>query len=112
MLKFTTSGAPFARGRQQGRACGGLALGMTGIHGPMLEEDGLLSLDALHTILSACATVGEALASDRAPAGAICQGGEDGLFTDFRVLFSAAGKRFHYAAGWPDYADAGTVRLD
>ncbi len=39
----------------------GLAMGMTGIPGPMKEEDGLFSLMALHTVLPACADVGEAL---------------------------------------------------
>ena len=38
----------------------GLAMGMTGIPGPSLEEDGLFTLDALHSILPACATVEEA----------------------------------------------------
>jgi hypothetical protein len=33
------------------------------------------------------------------------------MFTDFRVLFAAAEKRFLYSAGWPDYADTGTVYM-
>lgn len=33
------------------------------------------------------------------------------MFTDFRVLFSAAEKRMDYRAGWPDDVDAGTVRM-
>lgn len=37
----------------------GLAIAMTGIPGPTREADGLRSLDALHTILPACATVPE-----------------------------------------------------
>jgi hypothetical protein len=40
----------------------GLAMGMNGIPGPALEQDGLPSLIALHTILPACATVTEAIA--------------------------------------------------
>lgn len=40
----------------------GLAMGMTGIPGPTREENGLLSLCALHTILPACASVPEAIA--------------------------------------------------
>lgn len=39
----------------------GLAMGMTGIPGPSTENDGMLSLAALHTILPACATVAEAV---------------------------------------------------
>ncbi|MCY3738885.1 MAG: C45 family autoproteolytic acyltransferase/hydrolase [Gemmatimonadaceae bacterium] len=39
----------------------GLAMGMTGIPGPMKEEAGLFSLMALRTVLPACADVGEAL---------------------------------------------------
>jgi hypothetical protein len=37
----------------------GLAMGMTAIPGPLLDEDGLFSLDALHTILPRCADVTE-----------------------------------------------------
>ena len=44
----------------------GLAMGMTGIPGPMKEEAGLFSLMALHTVLPACADVGEALEHLRA----------------------------------------------
>lgn len=44
----------------------GLAMGMTGIPGPSLEGDGLFSLDALHSILPACATVEEAVEHIRA----------------------------------------------
>lgn len=40
----------------------GLAMGMTGIPGPMKDEDGLFSLMALHTVLPACADVPEAVA--------------------------------------------------
>lgn len=39
----------------------GLAIAMTGIPGPVLQQDGLPSLAALHTILPACATVTEAV---------------------------------------------------
>ena len=39
----------------------GLAMGMTGIPGPMKEEEGLFSLMALRTVLPACAHVGEAI---------------------------------------------------
>ncbi|MBI3945699.1 MAG: hypothetical protein HY321_07260 [Armatimonadetes bacterium] len=39
----------------------GLAMGMNGIAGPTLERPGLASLEALHTILPACATVAEAV---------------------------------------------------
>ena len=39
----------------------GLAMGMTGIPGPMLEEDGLFSLMALHTVLPECADLPAAL---------------------------------------------------
>lgn len=38
----------------------GLAMVMTGIPGPRLNTDGFLSLDALHRIMPACATTGEA----------------------------------------------------
>lgn len=40
----------------------GLAMGMTGIPGPMLDADGLFSLMALHTVLPACGDVDEAVA--------------------------------------------------
>lgn len=40
----------------------GLAMGMTGIPGPLLDKEGLFSLDALHGILPVCATVDEAIA--------------------------------------------------
>jgi len=39
----------------------GLAIAMTGIPGPISEQDGLPSLVALHTILPSCATVSEAV---------------------------------------------------
>lgn len=39
----------------------GLAMGMTGIPGPLLEQDGLFSLLALHTILPACENVAHAV---------------------------------------------------
>ncbi|MFC1526658.1 C45 family autoproteolytic acyltransferase/hydrolase [Candidatus Latescibacterota bacterium] len=39
----------------------GFAMGMTGIPGPTKEEPGVFSLLALHTILPACASVGEAV---------------------------------------------------
>jgi len=38
----------------------GLCFGMTGIPGPEIQEEGLWSLDALHTVLPACATTDEA----------------------------------------------------
>jgi hypothetical protein len=40
----------------------GLAIAMTGIPGPVLDQDGLPSLVGLHRILPACATVSEAVA--------------------------------------------------
>ena len=40
----------------------GLAMGMTGIPGPVLEQEGLCSLAALHTVLPSCADVAAALA--------------------------------------------------
>ena len=151
----------------------GLTMGMTGIPGPMKEEDGLFSLMALHTVLPACANVGEALEhlralpvnaygfslmlgdaeddrplghtnhildadfarrnpaqsgpidangrrrldnalrlaregagierilADRSAAGAICQRGEDGLHTDFAVLFEPVERRLHLWTGPP-----------
>lgn len=170
----------------------GLAMGMTGIPGPMEEKDGLFSLMALHTVLPACADVGEALEhlrdlrvnaygfslmlgdgsgrlalvektgagmtvvearddrplghtnhildagfarrnpaqgapidangrrrldnalrlaregiaierilADRASVGAICQQGEDGLHTDFAVLFEPVEGRMHLWSGPP-----------
>ncbi len=170
----------------------GLTMGMTGIPGPMKEEDGLFSLMALHTVLPACANVGEALEhlralpvnaygfslmlgdaegrlalvektgagmtvveaeddrplghtnhvldadfarrnpaqspaidangrrrldnalrlaregagierilADRSAAGAICQQGEDGLHTDFAVLFEPVERRLHLWTGPP-----------
>jgi hypothetical protein len=183
----------------------GLAMGMTGIPGPVTDATGLFSLDALHSILPVCATVEEAIShiqalplncggfsltladsteslaqveksgaglavlpmpadgaflhgntivdpefttknpqqatalvensnrrmhnagrllaalprtedglctlfQDSSPEGGIRQGGADGMFTDFWVLFSAVDKRFRYGAGWPDYRDEGTVR--
>ena len=36
-------------------------MGMTGIPGPMRDEDGLFSLMGLHTVLPACASVDEAI---------------------------------------------------
>ena len=170
----------------------GLAMGMTGIPGPMKEEDGLFSLMALHTVLPACADVGEAIEhlrdlpvnaygfslmlgdpegrlalvektgsgmtvveaedgrplghtnhildaefarrnpaqspaidangrrrldnalrlaregigierilADRSAAGAVCQQGEDGLHTDFAVLFEPVERRLRLWAGPP-----------
>ena len=170
----------------------GLAMGMTGIPGPMKEEDGLFSLMALHTVLPACADVGEAIEhlrdlpvnaygfslmlgdgsgrlalvektgagmtvveaedgrplghtnhilnaefarrnppqsaaidangrrrldnalrlaregtaierilADRCPVGAVCQQGEDGLHTDFAVLFEPVERRLRLWSGPP-----------
>jgi len=184
----------------------GLAMAMTGIPGPALEEEGLFSLVALHTVLPSCATVSEALAhlrdlrvnfygfslligdadgdlalvektgagmmalpeqkegfllhtnhildaefavqnpgqsplfldngrrryenalrrapdlslsekgmatflSDRAPCGAICQQGEDGLHTDFGVMFLPTEKQIVFWPGYPGEAEARTVVL-
>lgn len=44
----------------------GLCIAMTGIPGPTLDTDGLLSLTGLHTLLPACATVAEAIDHIRA----------------------------------------------
>lgn len=43
----------------------GLAMGMNGIPGPVLEANGVTSLTALHSILPVCATVAEAIAHIR-----------------------------------------------
>ncbi|MFH1570125.1 MAG: C45 family peptidase, partial [Gemmatimonadota bacterium] len=171
----------------------GFAMGMTGIPGPAMEADGLLSLLALHTILPRCATVDQAvdhvrrlpvtwygfslmigdatgavalleksgagmslqrlagqpflahtnhvldpqmaaaspeqaepvrtngrrrlanararleggarledLLRDRSASGAVCQRGEDGLHTDFGVLFEPERRIVRLWAGYPD----------
>ncbi len=162
----------------------GLAMGMTGIPGPMKEEDGLFSLMALHTVLPACANVGEALEhlralpvnaygfslmlgdaeddrplghtnhildadfarrnpaqsgpidangrrrldnalrlaregagierilADRSAAGAICQRGEDGLHTDFAVLFEPVEGRLRLWSGPPGRKRPVTYSVD
>lgn len=184
----------------------GLAIAMNGIPGPALDEEGLFSLVALHTILPACATVPEAVEhlrdlrvnfygfslligdadgglsiaektgagtvvlpeqpggfllhtnhildpefaeenppqsepvltngqrryenglrllrslprseegmemflSDRAPNGAICQQGEDGLHTDFGVIFVPTEKRVVFWPGYPGTVEARSLAL-
>lgn len=174
----------------------GLAIAMTGIPGPVLDQDGMPCLVGLHTILPCCATVEEAIhhveslrinsygfslqigdakgnlalvektgvgtvvmrghdsepllhtnhildarfaeanppqkepiltngrrrletatrllhnlprteagmtgfLCDRSPVGAICQQGEDGMFTDFAVIFVPTEKRFTFWPGPP-----------
>lgn len=180
----------------------GLALGMTGIPGPLLEEEGLFSLVALHTILPACADIGEAVAHirslrlnaygfslilgdgtgalalvektgagtqvfaeergvlvhtnhildpdfarqnpeqsapldangrrryanalsllrsgedletilrNRAPRGAICQRGEEGLHTDFAVVFAPMEKQLRFWAGYPDQVEIEALEME
>jgi hypothetical protein len=179
----------------------GLALGMTGIPGPLSEEEGLFSLVALHTILPACASVEEAIVHlrdlrlnaygfslvlgdaegalalvekteagsrvfaetevplvhtnhildpefarqnpqqsepvnangrrryanalallgagadpqtilcNRAPQGAICQRGEDGLHTDFAVVFAPQEKKMCFWAGYPGQVEMERVEV-
>ena len=181
----------------------GLAMGMTGIPGPMKEEDGLFSLMALRTVLPACADVGEALRhlrdlpvnaygfslmlgdrsgrlalvektgagmtvveaedgrplghtnhildagfarrnpaqsepigangrrrldnalrlaregvaierilADRSAAGAVCQQGEDGLHTDFAVLFEPVERRLRLWSGPPALVEPAGYDID
>ncbi len=185
----------------------GLAIAMTGIPGPTLERDGIPCMEALHTILPVCATVGETLAhlkklqlnhygfslligdaaggmtliektgaglvvlpqnngaplihtnhildadfarmnppqlksvhnngvrryatamrragalgnteegvraliSDRADVGPICQQGEDGMHTDFGVIFNPVEKRFTLWAGPPSCTKPETVSME
>ena len=49
--------------------------------------------------------------SDRAPCGAICQQGEDGLHTDFGVMFLPTEKQIVFWPGYPGEAEARTVVL-
>lgn len=189
-LHFHFAGTPWS---VAGMNATGFAMGMTGIPGPQLAEDGVFSLLALHTVLPACATVDEAIdhvqslpvnaygfslmvgdasgqvalleksgagmsvtrleggtplahtnhildpdlasrspaqvepihtngvrrlanarhllsrscspeaiLSDRASEGAVCQHGEDGLHTDFGVLFRPAEGTARLWAGYPD----------
>lgn len=184
----------------------GLAMAMTGLPGPLLEEDGLFSLVALHNILPVCANVEEAIEhirtlpvncygfsllfgdvdgrlslieksgagmvvlpeqqggfflhtnhildagfarrnpaqsepvrtngqrryrnalqllrsmerseewmamflSNRSPTGAICQQGEDGLYSDFRVMFVPPAKRIVFWSGYPASMESETLEL-
>jgi predicted choloylglycine hydrolase len=176
----------------------GLSIGMTGIPGVVTDEDGYMSLDALHTILPKCETVGDVVShiksiklnyygfslivgdekgglsliektgngtveimplvngfyihtnhilnpelaarnpsqkepifsngiqryknalsltrtmpkteegmmmflNNRNPEGAIRQQGENGLFTDYGVMFKPVEKKFIYFSGYPNY---------
>ena len=52
-----------------------------------------------------------AFLSDRSPEGAICQRGEEGLRTDFGVLFAPTEKRFVYWPGYPSEVAPRTVEV-
>jgi len=53
-----------------------------------------------------------AFLSDRASYGAICQQGEDGLYSDFRVMFLPTEKKIVLWSGYSEEAEARTVELD
>ncbi len=50
--------------------------------------------------------------ADRSARGAICQRGEDGLHTDFAVVFDPQKKQMHLWAGYPDEVEMETLYLD
>ncbi|HZP83840.1 MAG TPA: C45 family peptidase [Chthonomonadaceae bacterium] len=52
-----------------------------------------------------------AFLADRSPDGAICQQGEEGLHTDFGVLFAPVEKRFVYWPGYPASAEPETIEV-
>lgn len=52
-----------------------------------------------------------ALVADRSPRGAICQQGEEGMFTDFAVVFIPTEKRFTFWAGPPAVTQSETIRV-
>ena len=54
----------------------------------------------------------EQIIRDRHPCGPICQRGEDGLHTDFAVLFAPAEHRMRLWAGYPDEVPAEDVDLE
>jgi len=51
------------------------------------------------------------LVADRSPSGAICQQGEDGMFTDFAVVFVPTEKRFTFWSGPPSATRPETIRI-
>jgi len=57
-LHFHFAGTPWT---VAGANAAGLMMGMTGIPGPMRDENGLFPLMGLHTVLPACASVDEAI---------------------------------------------------
>jgi Acyl-coenzyme A:6-aminopenicillanic acid acyl-transferase len=54
----------------------------------------------------------EQILSGRSPQGAICQRGEDGMHTDFAVIFSPVEKKLKYWLGYTEAVEPKTLNLE
>ena len=54
----------------------------------------------------------EQILSSRSPQGAICQRGEDGMHTDFAVIFSPVEKKLKYWLGYTEAMEPKTLNLE
>jgi hypothetical protein len=76
-----------------------------------VHSNGERRLENAYALLQSGLSPAQIMANRSAP-GAICQRGEDGLHTDFAVVFDPLQKQLHLWPGYPDQVEMETLKLD